>query len=251
MIPKIIHYCWFGGLEKPKKVMKYIETWKKHLPDYEIIEWNENNFPVNYCDYTLEAYKAKKYAFVSDVARLYALKEYGGIYFDTDIEVLKSLNEYLDCSMILSFESESLLMTGFVAASKGNKHICALLEEYNNRNFTNADGSLNVVANTVFLTEYMKNNGLVCNCRNQIIDNDIYVYTNKIFGAFDADNSYFDINENTVLVHRCMASWGSKKFKVKFFIMRILAKVLGVERYKKLRLKLKGIKNKTTTANSN
>ena len=89
MIPKIIHYCWFGGKEKPKEVNDYILTWKKVLPDYQVIEWNESNVDLDFNRYVKEAYGKKKYAFVSDVCRLYALKEMGGVYLDTDVEVLK------------------------------------------------------------------------------------------------------------------------------------------------------------------
>ena len=89
-IPKIIHYCWFGGKEKPDSVKKCIESWKKFLPDYQLIEWNENNFNIEKLEYTKEAYVAEKYAFVSDVARIEALYQHGGIYMDTDVEVLKT-----------------------------------------------------------------------------------------------------------------------------------------------------------------
>ena len=111
MIPKIIHYCWFGGLDKPEKVQKYIDGWKNILPGYQIIEWNEKNFSIDYCRYTEEAYQRRKYAFVSDVARLYALKTYGGVYLDTDVEILKDFTSELDASEIFSFESDTLLMT--------------------------------------------------------------------------------------------------------------------------------------------
>lgn len=92
MIPKIIHYCWFGGKPLPVDAKRYIETWKKHFPDYEIKEWNENNFDINCCDYVKEAYEKKKWAFVSDYARFAILYRYGGVYFDTDVEVLKPMS---------------------------------------------------------------------------------------------------------------------------------------------------------------
>lgn len=86
MIPKIIHYCWFGGNPLPEDAKKYIESWRKYCPGYEIKEWNESNFDINCCDYVREAYEAKKWAFVSDYARFYILYQYGGLYFDTDVE---------------------------------------------------------------------------------------------------------------------------------------------------------------------
>ena len=115
MIPKIIHYCWFGKGEKPKKIHKCINTWKEKCPDYQIIEWNENNFDVNKLRYTKEAYKAKKYAFVSDVARVKALYEYGGIYLDTDVIVYKSFDAVLDFKCVLGFEFGNYIATSFMA----------------------------------------------------------------------------------------------------------------------------------------
>ena len=103
MIPKIIHYCWFGGKPKPQKVIEYIETWKKFCPDYEIKEWNEDNFDVNMMPYTREAYKMKRFAFVSDVCRMYALAKFGGIYFDTDIEVKRSFDKLLSLHSFFVF----------------------------------------------------------------------------------------------------------------------------------------------------
>ncbi len=241
MIPKIIHYCWFGGKEKPAEVLKYIETWKQILPEYKIMEWNESNFSVDYCKYTREAYDNKKYAFVADVARLYSLYEYGGIYFDTDIEVLKPFNNYLDAPMVVSFESESLLMTGFFASEEHNEVIRKLLKEYNGRRFINADGTMNTVANTVYLTQLLRDDcGLVPDGTEQTLDNGIKVYAYKTFGAFDADNSYFDIGEETVLVHRCMGSWCKETDKIKLKMKMTLARILGKDRYNIIRKKIKG-----------
>ena len=95
-IPKVIHYCWFGGHEKPKLINKCLETWKRYLKDYEIMEWNEENFNIDICSFTKEAYEDKKWAFVSDYCRLWVLYNYGGIYLDTDIEILKPLDDLLD-----------------------------------------------------------------------------------------------------------------------------------------------------------
>ena len=100
MIPKIIHYCWFGGNPKPQKVLECIETWKKYLPDFKIMEWNESNFDYRKIKYTREAYAVKKYAFVSDVARLYALYEFGGVYFDTDICAVKKIDKAQNATFI-------------------------------------------------------------------------------------------------------------------------------------------------------
>ena len=113
MIPKKIHYCWFGGNPLPPLAVKCIESWKKYLPDYEIKEWNESNFDLNYNDYVREAYEAKKWAFITDVVRLYAMVTEGGIYMDTDVEVLKPLDELLQYDAVSGFESSSRIPTGF------------------------------------------------------------------------------------------------------------------------------------------
>ena len=123
MIPKIIHYCWFGSNKKPRKVRKCIAIWKKLLPDYEFIEWNEDNFDINMIEYAKEAYNEKKYAFVSDVARLYALLQFGGIYMDTDVELLKPLDSFLNHRAFCGFESENFLSTAMIGADKGSEWI--------------------------------------------------------------------------------------------------------------------------------
>ena len=110
MIPKIIHYCWFGGNPLPEDAQKCIASWKKYLPGYEIKEWNESNFDVNCCPYVSEAYQAKKYAFVSDYVRVYALYNYGGIYLDTDVEVKKSFNNFLNIIKSIGFVGAAVLL---------------------------------------------------------------------------------------------------------------------------------------------
>ena len=114
MIPKIIHYCWFGRNPLPPLAIKCIESWKKFLPEYEIIEWNEDNFNLDKWVYTKQAYEMKKYAFVSDVCRLYAIKEFGGIYMDTDVEILNPLDKFLHHNAFSGFESNYAIPTGLM-----------------------------------------------------------------------------------------------------------------------------------------
>ena len=104
MIPKIIHYCWFGRSDKPNSFYEYLESWKKYLPDYEIKEWNEDNFDISSCKYVEQAYNAKKYAFVSDYVRVYVLELEGGIYFDTDVEVRKPFDVLLNNHFFIGYE---------------------------------------------------------------------------------------------------------------------------------------------------
>ena len=136
MIPKIIHYCWFGQKKLPKDIIKYIDSWKKYCPDYKIIEWNEKNFDINTNQWTKQAYESGKYAFVSDYVRLNAMYEYGGIYFDTDIELIKNIDNFLDCKVLLGFEgNDSAIGTGMMGFEKGNNFLKELLEEYKYKKF--------------------------------------------------------------------------------------------------------------------
>lgn len=156
MIPKIIHYCWFGGKEKPQSVIKNIELWKKKLPDYIIIEWNESNFDVDSYEFTKEAYSKGKYAFVSDVARLHALSTKGGIYLDTDVEVLKPFDDLLDKDYFFGKEYSGVIGTATIGACQGCQFIQDFLQTYNTRHFINPDGSLCTVPNVVHLTDFQK-----------------------------------------------------------------------------------------------
>ena len=121
MIPKKIHYCWFGRKPLPALALMCIESWKRFLPDYEIIEWNEDNFDVNLYQYAKEAYHMKKYAFVSDVCRLYALKEIGGLYMDTDLEVLKPLDAFLHHNAFSGYESNGYIPTALMGSKKNGE----------------------------------------------------------------------------------------------------------------------------------
>ena len=134
MIPKIIHYCWFGGQPKPEIVLKCIGSWKKYCPDWKIIEWNESNFDVSQHPYMKEAYKIKKWAFVCDVARLLLVYNYGGVYLDTDVELHASLNKLLPENAFFIFESDIYINTGLgFGCEKEHKSVGAMLRYYDNK----------------------------------------------------------------------------------------------------------------------
>lgn len=135
MIPKIIHCVWFGKGEMNDRAKHCIETWKKVLPDYEIMKWTEDNFDVNYNDFTKQSYENKKYAFTSDVARLWALDKFGGIYMDTDVEVYKSLDEFLSDPAFSGFEDINYPVTATLGAEKENPVIKMMLDYYNSVDF--------------------------------------------------------------------------------------------------------------------
>ena len=152
-IPKVIHYCWFGRGERPQIIKDCMKSWKEKCPDYEIIEWNEDNFDVNYCQYTKDAYEAKKYAFVSDVARLWIIYHYGGTYLDTDVELKTSLDELSENYAWFASDTAIHVNTGMGFASvKGNKLIKAILDDYNNRQY---DMTSCVILNTKIIREQL------------------------------------------------------------------------------------------------
>lgn len=147
MIKKVIHYCWFGRNEKNDLINRCIESWKIYCPEYDIIEWNEDNFDVNFCEYTKQAYEAKKYAFVSDVARLYIIYNYGGIYLDTDVEIIEPIDKLLEYDAWFNWETERFINTGLgFGAKKGNEVVKFLLEDYLNKQFYKKENVIDLTA---------------------------------------------------------------------------------------------------------
>ncbi|MCM1297094.1 MAG: glycosyl transferase [Muribaculaceae bacterium] len=151
MIPKIIHYCWFGRKDKPESFRNYLATWKKCLPDYRIMEWNEDNFDVNCCVYSREAYGTHNLAHVSDVCRIYALSTYGGIYLDTDVEVCKPFNQLLENKAFLGMESDRV-GTCVIGSEPGLPWLKAVMNYYSTTHFINIWGHCVRTPNTAILT---------------------------------------------------------------------------------------------------
>jgi len=151
MIPKIIHYCWFGRNPLPSLAVKCINSWKKYLPEYEIKEWNESNFDVEKYRFAKEALDCKKYAFVSDVCRLYVIEKFGGIYMDTDVEVLKPLDCFLHHTAFSGFENDSFVPTGIMASVKGGVWANEMLAYYDNRSFFREDGEMDTISNAFIM----------------------------------------------------------------------------------------------------
>lgn len=136
IIPRIIHTCWFGDAPKPPKILMCLESWKKHLSNYEIMEWNENNFDLSQFPFAQEAFKRKRYAFVTDVVRLWALKTYGGVYMDGDVLVLKSFDRFLSHRAFTGHETSELTVTATMGAEKNHPWINRLLSYYDNRSYS-------------------------------------------------------------------------------------------------------------------
>ena len=189
MIPKIIHYVWLGHGEKSQKIKDWIASWKKHMPDYEIKEWNEDNFDINYNTYTRQAYEQKKYAFVSDVIRLYALYTEGGLYMDTDVEVFKPLDEFLTNEAFTGFELINYPVCATMGTEKDNKIIKEFLDYYNGKEFE-------MLTNTKIMSNILGKKGIDRN-KNEI---------QKIDGITIYPQEYFnDINGYTK--HHMAGSW--------------------------------------------
>jgi len=159
MIPKIIHYVWVGEKEKPELTLKCIESWKRYCSDYQIIEWNNESLKEIDNLYVKQAFEAKKWAFVSDYLRLYALKNYGGIYVDSDLEITNNLDEFLDNNFVSGYENYYNYyspITALMGAQKNDKIIGELLAQYDNLNFIKEDGSLDLTTNTKRITYYFE-----------------------------------------------------------------------------------------------
>lgn len=221
MIPKKIHYCWFGGKPLPELAIKCIESWKKYCPDYEIIEWNETNFDINCCNYVKEAYAAKKWAFVSDVARLYALVNYGGVYMDTDVEVLKPLDDILNYEAVSGFENEKCIPTGLMACEKNQPLFSELFHEYDNIHFLKKDGSFDLTTNVTRITNTCLKYGLKLDNSFQII-NGFALFPNDYFCPKDYASKKLNLTKNTYTIHHFAGSWVPKSSKLKYKILYLL-----------------------------
>lgn len=234
MIPKIIHYCWFGNNPKPSLINKCIASWKKYLKDYKIIEWNENNFNFDNNKYAKKAYQEKKYAFVSDYVRAYVLKEYGGFYLDTDVEVFKSFDDLLDKKCIFGFESGNYIATSFMAAEPHHQIFKDFLSKYDDICFINDDGSFNTLTNVKILTELLEYHGLKKDGSHQLLSNNIEIYPSEYFSPYDYRVYCYYLTKNSYCVHHFVVSWISKRNQLKIILKKIFLKLFGAELYYKI-----------------
>ena len=210
MIPKIIHYCWFGRNPKNDLALKCIESWKKFAPDYIIKEWNEDNFDINSNVYVKEAYENGKWAFITDYVRLYVLVNEGGIYCDTDLEFLSSLDQYLSLRAFSGFEKEDVVPTGIMACEKGFPLFDELLHDYDNRKFVLEDGSLDMTTNCATITKICLKHGLILNNKKQDVDGFV-LYPKDYFCPKNYETGEIELTENTKTIHHFSGSWMSKE----------------------------------------
>ncbi len=212
MIPKTIHYAWFGPKELPELAIKCLESWKKNCPDYKIIRWSEENFDINICDYVKEAYENKKYAFVSDFVRLYALVQHGGVYMDTDVELIKPIDEFLCEKAFSGFESFTDVPTGIMGAERGFRLFEELLDAYRDRHFVQPDGKLDMTTNVAAITDSCVKHGLVRNNTKQRVAG-LTLYPKDYFCPKDWTNGMIHITTNTCAIHHYSGSWLKKVSK--------------------------------------
>ena len=207
IIPKVIHYCWFGKNPIPEHYRNWMESWRKYCPDYEIIEWNETNYDISKNRYMKEAYDAGKMGFVPDYARLDIIHEYGGIYLDTDVELIANLDELLFEDGYASFETKNYvnLGTGF-GAKRNHPVIEQMLEDYEGRSFYNEDGTLNLVASPNYQTQVLSDNGLVKNGEYQIVNN-FTIFPEKMLSGMNIYTRRVRPKDYTVSVHHYDGSW--------------------------------------------
>ena len=215
MIPKKIHYCWFGRGEMPQLALDCIASWHKHMPNWEYKLWNEDNFDVESTSYTKEAYKAGKYAFVTDYVRLYALLTEGGVYMDTDVEVLKPLDNLLCQSAFTGYEGTKTMypVTGIMASEAGGEWAAEQLHAYDDAHFVKTDGSLDTTTNCQRIYKLMLSNGFIPNGGKQQSYKDLTVYPVDYFCPRQSTGEFL-LTENTYCDHHFMGSWSDKKANI-------------------------------------
>lgn len=227
MIPKVIHYCWFGRNPKPELVQKCMASWKKHCPEYEIKEWNEDNFDVNACDYIKEAYENKKWAFVSDYARLYVIYHEGGIYLDTDIELIKSLDGLLKHKAYFGYENKKDVNTGVgFGAEKNNPVVEQILLDYHGCHFLKEDGKFDVTPCPVRNSDVLRKLGFELN-GDTAEQEGIAFLSAEWLSPMDYESGITQITEKTVSIHHYSGAWMSKEELMIIDIERKLKKIIG------------------------
>ena len=235
MIPKIIHYCWFGRNPLPASAQKCIASWRNFMPGYEIKEWNEDNFDVNIIPYTQRAYEAKKYAFVSDYARYWILYHYGGIYFDTDVEIIKPLDEIIERGPFMGIEKGAIynhlpmVNPGLgIGAESQHPFYEKMLEKYYDHPFLLSNGVRNPDAVVKMTTIELQSRGLSISNMVQNVCN-IWIYPSDYFCPMDSTTGVLSITERTVSIHHFVGSWMNQDF-LYFFrhkLKIILVKLFG------------------------
>ncbi|MBR3017174.1 MAG: glycosyl transferase [Clostridia bacterium] len=234
MIPKTIHYCWFGRNEKPKLVRKCIASWKKHCPDYEIIEWNEDNFDVSQHPYLQWRHDRRKWAFLSDVARLLVVKEHGGIYLDTDVEVIRTLDDLRQFDAYFGFEEDHFIATGLGFGSVQNHPV---MDEMLRMYFAlepNKNGEYPTVSCPTYNTNALLPHGLVLNGQRQKVLGAEILPTDYL-NPYDDPTGRMRKTKNTFSIHWYGKSWMNKKTILRSKFTRPFHRLFGKDIFKRFR----------------
>lgn len=222
MIPKIIHYCWFGRGQMPPLALNCIDSWKRYLPDYELRLWNEDTFDLDLYPYAREAYDSRKFAFVTDVVRLWALNKYGGVYMDTDVEVLRSLDDLLELPAFTGYEASqsNAPVTGLMASEAGGVWVREQLAYYEGRHFILPDGTMDLTTNTQTISRIMQANGFVINGKYGVYKNDMHVFPVDWFCPLTSTR-VLRLTKNSRCIHHFAGSWReyTRWERVKSFIV--------------------------------
>lgn len=235
---KVIHYCWFGHSPLDEKAKKCIESWKRYCPDYQIIQWNEDNYDVNKCIYIREAYEKKKWAFVSDYARFDVLYQHGGIYFDTDVELIRPIDDIVVAGPFMGFEKNTFagdekscyaVNPGLgIGADKNMSLVKTVLDAYSERHFIREDGTIEQYTIVQFVTDILIKNGLKSNNRKQIVQ-DFSIYPADYFCPLNYETGILNITKNTRSIHHYSATWQNKSEKIIHRIGQQIGRVLGAK----------------------
>lgn len=235
---KVIHYCWFGRTKKNRLIKRCIDSWKKFCPEYTIIEWSEGNFNINCCEYVQEAYRQKKWAFVSDYCRFYVLEKYGGIYLDTDVELVKKLDDLPDC--FVGFEDDMNCNSGLVRGAIMGDAICKeMLESYHSDIFMKSDGSLNLHTVCERETKILQKYGLATIDTIQIVRGTT-VYPKDYFNPYNRSNGKIECTKNTYSIHHYASSWVDTYSLFRGKTYRMINRIFGY----KLAILIQGIFSK-------
>lgn len=227
MVPKIIHYCWFGGKPLPREALQCIESWKKFCPDYEIVLWNESNYKTNNV-YANEALESEKWAFYSDYARLDVVYQHGGIYLDIDVELVKNLDQLLSHACFLGVESTGLINTGLgFGAEKHNKNVRAMLLEYENVHFLREDGTQDLLPCPARNTRPFLQYGFDGTAQEIQYLNGAAVYPPRYFCPLDYETGRLNRSKDSYSIHHFTSSWCSKNAKIIMAIHRFCKDCFG------------------------
>lgn len=227
MIPKLIHFFWFGGNPIPEKDLKNIESWKKYCPDYEIKMWTEDNYEFPDVDYVKQAVDAKKWGHVSDYARLDVLYRYGGVYFDTDVEIIKPIDDLLALNGFAGFEDGKNVNTGQgIGAMANSSTIKGMMDAYEQISFIRDDGSLDLTPCPVINTGYLKLIGLKQNNKRQTLG-DLEIFPTDYFCPKSMETGVIKVTNNTYSIHHFNGSWHTPKQKRNMMIVRTAKRLFG------------------------